>query len=346
LSEILVDRVKYRLETPNDEKQLEEAVEEHSKEIFGEASVYFDLRHRLTSKSGVVSIPDGYVISWSDHLEWFIVEAELATHPLHEHITNQLNKFMVGIKNSNTQRELVEALYDEILKDKVQRASIETKIGSPEIKGTLYELIAKPPKIVVIIDEKGENVKEASEGLKVEPLVIEFKSFIREDAPTVHAHLFEPVSMEKKTEKGSKGTTKPQRDRPPHRQQWDKRLEWVEPETRNLVSKLTSAIEHEFPNVNHRAKSRWYYFYRGEGRDLDSLFAVLIISKKKVTVRIKSAHSGFTDERKWTKQLKGWFFPRELQERQFTLPEQTKTDLDNLSYALKLIKQSYELITH
>jgi hypothetical protein len=65
-------------------------------------------------------------------------------------------------------------------------------IGSTEIKGFLYDLISKPPKIVVVIEEKGNRVQEACEGLKVEPIVVEFKTYIREDAEAVHAHLFEP----------------------------------------------------------------------------------------------------------------------------------------------------------
>jgi hypothetical protein len=61
-----------------------------------------------------MSIPDGYVISFSKPFDWYIVEGELSIHPLHEHITNQLNKFVIGIKNPLTQRELIDVLYNEI----------------------------------------------------------------------------------------------------------------------------------------------------------------------------------------------------------------------------------------
>jgi hypothetical protein len=189
---LIIDGVKYNLWIPKEEKQLEEMVKEHSKEIFGKDSIYFDLRQKLTSKSGVMSIPDGYVISFSKPFDWYIVEGELSTHPLHEHVTNQLNKFVIGVKNPLTQRELVDALYNEINNNKVLRAYVETMIASTEIKGFLYDLISKPPKIVVVIEEKGNRVQEACEGLKVEPIVVEFKTYIREDAEAVHAHLFEP----------------------------------------------------------------------------------------------------------------------------------------------------------
>jgi hypothetical protein len=190
---LIIDGVKYNLQVPNDEKQLEEMVKEHAKEIFGKDSVYFDLKQKLTSKSGVISIPDGYVISLSKPFEWYVVEVELSSHPLHEHITTQLNTFWVGVKNPNTQRELISSFYNEIDNDKLLRVYVESMIGSPEIKGFLYDLILKPPKIVVAIEEKGDKVQEACEGLKVEPIVVEFKTYVREDAETVHAHLFEPL---------------------------------------------------------------------------------------------------------------------------------------------------------
>ena len=190
---LIIDGVKYKLCVPKDEKQFEETVKEHSKEIFGKGSIYFDLKQKLTSKSGVVSIPDGYVISLSKPFEWYVVEVELSSHPLHEHITTQLNTFWVGVKNPNTQRELISSFYNEIDNDKLLRVYVESMIGSPEIKGFLYDLILKPPKIVVVIEEKGDKVQEACEGLKVEPIIVEFKTYIREDAETVHAHLFEPL---------------------------------------------------------------------------------------------------------------------------------------------------------
>jgi len=190
---ILIDGVKFNLHNYDDEKELEEMIKEHSKEIFGEDSIYFDLKKELKSESDVRSIPDGYVVTLAKPYRWYIVEGELANHPLHKHITNQLNEFMVGIKNLSTQRELVNILYAKIKGDELKRVEIESKIGSPEIKGFLFDLIEKPPEIVVIIDQGGRNVEEACGQLKVQPIVREFKTFVRENAEKVHAHLFEPL---------------------------------------------------------------------------------------------------------------------------------------------------------
>ena len=61
---LLIDGVKYDLWTPKEEKQLEEMVKEHSKEIFGKDSIYFDLKQKLTSKAGVEEIAKCYVVNY------------------------------------------------------------------------------------------------------------------------------------------------------------------------------------------------------------------------------------------------------------------------------------------
>lgn len=166
----------------------------------------FDIKQKLKSKAGICSIPDGYVISLSKPFEWFVVEVEPSTHPLQKHITTQLNTFMIGVKNPNTQKELVETLFHEIDSNKHLRTDVEIMTGLSDIKGFLYDLIIlQTPKIAVVIEQRGDKVQEACEGLKVEPTVIEFKTYVREDAPNVHAHLFEPLyALEKPFEKGKK----------------------------------------------------------------------------------------------------------------------------------------------
>jgi len=193
---LLIDGVKYRLWTPKDEeKEFHPMIKEHSKEIFGEDSVYFDIKHKLTSKSGIAAIPDAYVITLSKPYKWYIVENELSSHPVYSHIVPQVSKFISGIDNPRNQREIRENLYNEIDRDKVLRAYVEKAVGS-EVYRFLSELLSKPPKIVIIIDEITDDVKEAQNFLKqYDTQVIEFKTYVREGAETVHAHLFEPLHV-------------------------------------------------------------------------------------------------------------------------------------------------------
>ena len=114
---LLIDGVKYELWAPPNEDEFEQVVKEHTLEIFGEQSMYLDLKQKLKSRSGIGSIPDGYVIILGDSLQWHIIEVELSSHPLHEHIVPQVGRFISGISNPNVQKGIVNAIDEEIARD-------------------------------------------------------------------------------------------------------------------------------------------------------------------------------------------------------------------------------------
>ena len=174
---------------------------EHAKDIFGEQSIYLDIKQKLRTKSGIGSIPDGYVIILGDEPHWHIIEVELSSHPVFEHIVPQLVKFTGGIKNLSTQKEIASVLHDEISKDKVLMEKIKDKIGSVEIYKFLSTLISQLPRLTILIDRKTEELDEAVEELKLETKVVEFQTLIREGGDiSQHVHLFEPAFEELKLE--------------------------------------------------------------------------------------------------------------------------------------------------
>ena len=330
---IIIDGVRYNLWTPKDEeKQFHPMVREQSKEIFGENSLYFDVKRVLKTVSGIGSIPDAYVINLSKPPEWYVVENELASHPVYDHVVKQLTKFINGIENQNARSQILEMLYEKIDQDDVLKATVKKLSGSDDIHFFLSKLLFTPPRIVIVIDQKTPEVQEACRVLKYPPDIIEFKTYARENAETVHAHIFEPLRPPKimKEEKG--------KEYPEYRTSWQSRLSWVTPETREIVHRLINAIESELPKTSHQPKYRWLYFYKGEDRSVQSLFAVFMIGKKKVNIRIAADPAKFADDEKWTKKYKGWFFPRKLEEREFSI-----STSERLDYAMKLIKQSYDL---
>jgi predicted transport protein len=213
------------------------------------------------------------------------------------------------------------------------KAFVESRVKTDLFK-FLTDLLSSKPRACIIIDNVTEELRESIEDLPFETNLIEFKTFERDGIGlAVHAHLIEPL---KAKEKGAK--PKPPKRIPEHYKSWEERLKWVNEETRNLAKDLIKAIEGRFPDVQHSPRYRWYYFYRGSKRSLDSLFAVLMLTKKAVKVRIKAKPSTFQDERNWTKPMKGWFFPRKLQERELTI-----TERQQIPYALELITQSYNI---
>ena len=192
---LLIDGVKYEEWTPANEGEFEQIVKEHASDVFGEQSIYLDLKHKLKSKSGIGSIPDGYVITFGDQPQWHIVEVELSTHPLYDHIVPQISKFINGIKNPSTQKDIVDTLFGEINSDEFLKLCLKKAIGTTETYKFIADLLSKPPVVAIIIEKRTEQLDEAIGALAQSQIkVVEFQTFTREGIGlSAHAHLFEPL---------------------------------------------------------------------------------------------------------------------------------------------------------
>ncbi len=192
---LLIDGIKYQEWIPKSEEEFEEIIKEHAKDIFGEDSLYFPLKRKLKTTAGIGSIPDGYVIVFGDSPEWHIVEVELSSHPLYEHIVSQVSKFISGISNPNIQRGIVNAIDGEIKRDDFLNLRLRKAIEPTEIYRFLSDLISKPPILTIAIEKDTEELGEAINTLRYPQIkVVEFKTFTREGIGLpVHIHLFEPL---------------------------------------------------------------------------------------------------------------------------------------------------------
>jgi len=192
---LLIDGVRYEEWTPATEDEFERVVKEHAKDIFGNQSIYLDLKQKLKSRSGIGSIPDGYVIIFGDQPEWHIVEIELSSHPLYEHIVPQVSRFINGIKNPSTQKDIVDALYQQVDSDEFLKLQLKKAIGTTETYKFLSDLLSKPPVVTIIIEKHTEQLDEAVGALAHPQIkIVEFQTFTRERVGlAVHAHLFEPL---------------------------------------------------------------------------------------------------------------------------------------------------------
>ena len=191
---ILIDGVKYKLKNPDSEDDLEKIIEKNFKFIFGEDSFYFNFKRKLKSRSGIGSIPDGYLIVFNNTPEWYILEVELSSHPLYDHIIPQLTKFNRGIEAPSTKRSLIDMFYDEIKTNLILEARIKEKIGSGEIYKFLSDLISNKPKILIIINERTNELEEAMRDIRGDVKILEFKIFRREGtSEKIDAFLFNSI---------------------------------------------------------------------------------------------------------------------------------------------------------
>lgn len=202
---LIIDGVKYEEwvpQGPQAEEEFEQIVKEHAQDIFGEQSLYLDMKQKLKSDLGTSSVPDGFVIFFGDSRHWRIVEVELSWHQLHDHIVSQVGRFISGIENLNTQIKIVDAVDNKLAKDDLRRLRLKKAIEPVEVYKFLLNLISKPPILTVIIEKETPGLKEALRILNYPQIqVVEFRTFTKEGAGlSVHAHLFEPLYEGKKEE--------------------------------------------------------------------------------------------------------------------------------------------------
>ena len=200
-----VDGVEYIEHKPESEKELEDYIQKFASQIFDEDIIYLSVKTKLKSPSGIGSIPDAYALKLNP-LKWSIIEVELSTHPLFNHIVPQLNKFAQGLKEQQSRKHLVETFYDAIKRDPFLETTVKQEIGSGEIHRTLTNLIDQPPSLIVIIDKKTKELEEACDSIPIqEKKVMEFKIYKRKDSGLITAFLFNTIKDHK-----SKLTTKPE----------------------------------------------------------------------------------------------------------------------------------------
>ncbi len=299
-------------------------IKEHSREIFGENSFYFDVKHVLKTPSGIGSIPDAYVIRLSKPSEWYVVENELSTHSVYNHIVNQLTRFINGIKNQDARNQILGTLYDEINKDGILKAKVKKLIDTDDIHHFLSKLLSTPPRIVVVIDQKTPETEEACQSLNIEHIV-EFKTYVRENAPNVLAHIFEPLDK-------SLSIQLPTPPRP-HRT-WEEMLKLANESVRDATSQLLKRVI-QLGNVNHKPSGNMYTCFKGRPTS-DSRFLGMFLTSKALKLRIRTDPATFKDPEKWTgDKTYRWFF--KTGEKEFKL-----TSKEQIDYATYLIEQSYQ----
>jgi hypothetical protein len=189
----LLDRIKYHLFTPPSEALLEQYVEDNYEHIFGEHSFYFS-KKKIKSKAGIGVIPDSFVIFFNPKPTWCVLEIELSSHPLYEHIFPQITKFKRAAEDNTSKKNLIRFFYDSILANPLLEAKFKQKIGSGEIYKSISDMIEdKKPLFVVIIDQKTDELEEVLLDLGDNVRVIEFKTYQREGTEAIIAFSFQPI---------------------------------------------------------------------------------------------------------------------------------------------------------
>lgn len=241
----------YHLYNYQNENDLERMVVEHATEIFGNDTVYFDLKRKISSKSGFGTIPDGYVIDLKQD-KLYLIEVELISHSLKRHVLPQITNFIMALDNEQTVSKLVEEFYKELPKSQ--------KIDKERLKS-----IVNNWGVIIVIDEVGDPMKEMNPLLEIvnflskhgEVKAIPFQTYCKNGKLTDdHVHSFKSFTKEELEQEAKKWTFK-----------WEtvsveKHLEKTSDNIKNVFIELGEkicCIASEIKEV-HRKKWTTYHF--------------------------------------------------------------------------------------
>jgi len=147
------------------EDELEKAVIELARPLFGDARFYLDVKKKIGGKGKIINIPDGYLLDLSSRVEpkLYVVENELETHDPLEHIALQILKFSLSFEKSPQQVKSI--VRDCLAKDKTafdKCAKYAVNNGYENVDLLLEKIIHKSDAFnaLVIIDEASEELKK------------------------------------------------------------------------------------------------------------------------------------------------------------------------------------------
>ena len=147
------------------EEEFERLVVENAEILFGEKSLYIDLKSKVEGRALGAAIPDGLLIDFRDpeNPEFYLVEIELARHDFCKHIFPQITKFFAFFKNPKSRAELVEKTFTVINSDQNMRTKFNQMIGGKEIYKSLKDIIENSQNILIIIDDEKPEFDEVME---------------------------------------------------------------------------------------------------------------------------------------------------------------------------------------
>lgn len=148
--------------------------------IFGDNTIYIDMKRKLKSKVFNV-IPDGYLLDMTQANEpkFYIVENEIVGHDPYKHIGNQMLRFAINYEDS--QVEIRKIVMQQILADEVLIKKLESnfqKSDARNIDAYLDRAIFRPFMALVVINEAKPELHKVLEKINADISVLELKSYV------------------------------------------------------------------------------------------------------------------------------------------------------------------------
>jgi len=170
----------YKLYQFDNEREFERCVVSQAEMIFGERSVYLDCKRRIGKQGTKRSIPDAYLIDFSSQRQpkLFIVETEIASHDLFQHIGVQILQFAHSF--ASAPRQVKQVLFDEVSKDAEIYKACEgyaQEYGLRNVDNMLDHLVNDTFRALIIIDEATDELHKVVKNFRFPVEVIEVETY-------------------------------------------------------------------------------------------------------------------------------------------------------------------------
>jgi len=165
------------------ENELEQVIASNYEYLFGPSSFYLP-KSKISTLDGKGTIPDGFVID-IDQRVWYIVEAELISHGVYEHIVPQITKQFVASSNPKTKQKIedlaaIQYTNDETTKEKFNDALID----EIDVRKVLGEILQTAPIVGMPIDEVNNDLREWASTFKTGMKIWIVSKFVELGNPT------------------------------------------------------------------------------------------------------------------------------------------------------------------
>lgn len=178
MEKLLLDNKVYSYYEYPLEKEFEQIIVEKSVQIFGQNSIYIDIKKRIGDS--ILTIPDGYLIDFSFQADprLYIIENELSSHDPYKHIGSQILKFAISYKESG--RKIKAFLYEHLKENKqlefAERQIEKTKYRNIDdfLESIIFE---KPVAAIVVIDRSTSELENVLSQLTMSTDILEFQTF-------------------------------------------------------------------------------------------------------------------------------------------------------------------------
>lgn len=160
----------------DNEKEIEDVVNGNAEFLFGSSLVLIP-KSKITTGEKVDTIPDGFVIDFSSK-RWYIVEAELSSHDVWQHIAKQISKQLTASLQDSTREKLVGLFFSAVNESPLlQEKIVNEGIQLIQIHKVISEILKKDPIIGIPIDLINKDLKDYTRTLRYDVRLWEIKKF-------------------------------------------------------------------------------------------------------------------------------------------------------------------------